>query len=327
MSIVCVGSVALDSVKTPSGERGEALGGAATYFSAAASIFTHVDIVAVVGEDFPQQHVDFLASKGVGLEGLERRPGRTFRWSGEYGYDLNEARTLKTELNVFEAFHPRVPASLRKSEWLFLGNIDPRLQLDVLNQIEKPKLVAADTMNYWITGSLESLKQLLARIDLLFVNDSEARQLSGESNIVRAAHAIQAMGPRIVCIKRGEYGAMLFLPRGTEGREEEQIFALPSMPLTEVQDPTGAGDSFAGGFLGSLAAGGKIDAQSLRRSVVLGTVLASFTVERFGLERLGSLMRAEVEERFQIFSRLTWQGSVEPLDGARIDKGTVSGHA
>jgi len=310
MSIVCVGSVALDSVKTPSGERGEALGGAATYFSAAASLFTHVDIVAVVGEDFPRQHVDFLASKGIGLEGLERRPGRTFRWTGEYGFDLNEAKTLKTELNVFESFHPKVPAALRKSEWLFLGNIDPRLQLDVLSQIEKPKLVAADTMNYWIAGSLEPLKKLLARIDLLFVNDSEARQLSGETNIVKAALAIQAMGPRIVCIKRGEYGAMLFLPREGQGRDGEQIFALPSMPLAEVRDPTGAGDSFAGGFLGSLAAGGRTDAQALRRSAVLGTVLASFTVEQFGLERLGSLTTAEVEERFQIFSRLTWHGHV-----------------
>ncbi len=318
MSIVCVGSVALDSVKTPSGARGEALGGAATYFSAAASLFTHVDIVAVVGEDFPRQHVDFLASKGIGLEGLERRPGRTFRWTGEYGFDLNEARTLKTELNVFESFHPKVPATLRKSEWLFLGNIDPRLQLDVLNQIEKPRLVAADTMNYWIAGSAEPLKKLLARIDLLFVNDSEARQLSGESNIVKAARVIQGLGPRIVCIKRGEYGAMLFLPPESRSQGQgpghshdgEQIFSLPSMPLAEVQDPTGAGDSFAGGFLGSLAAGGKVDAQSLRRSAVLGTVLASFTVERFGLERLGSLTTAEVEERFQIFSRLTWQGPV-----------------
>ncbi len=236
MAIVCVGSVELDSVKTPSGEREEALGGAATYFSAAASLFTHVDVVAVVGEDFPQQHVDFLTSKGIGLEGLERRPGRTFRWTGEYGYDLNEAKTLKTELNVFESFHPKVPEPLRKSEWLFLGNIDPRLQLDVLNQIEKPRLVAADTMNYWITGSLEPLKKLLARIDLLFVNDSEARQLSGQTNIVKAALAIQALGPRIVCIKRGEYGAMLFLPREA-GRMASRSSRFLRCPLPRSRTP------------------------------------------------------------------------------------------
>jgi len=320
-----VGSVALDSVKTPSGVRQEALGGAATYFATAASIFSHVDIVAVVGEDFPKQHLAFLTSKGIGLEGLEQRAGRTFRWTGEYGFDLNEAKTLKTELNVFEAFHPKLPAALRKSEWLFLGNIDPRLQLDVLDQIEKPRLVAADTMNYWITGHLEPLKKVLARIDLLFVNDSEARQLSGESNIVKAAQVIQGLGPRIVCIKRGEYGALLFLPP-EPGKAGEQVFALPSMPLAEVQDPTGAGDSFAGGFLGSLAAGGRIDAAALRRSAVLGTVLASFTVERFGLERLGSLTRAEVEERFQLFSRLTWQGALVPAAEPAPKKELAAGH-
>jgi len=327
MSIVCVGSVALDSVKTPSGERKEVLGGAATYFATAASIFTHVDIVAVVGEDFPKQHVDFLASKGVGLEGLERRPGRTFRWTGEYGFDLNEARTLETQLNVFESFRPTIPAGLRATEWLFLGNIDPRLQLEVLDQVEKPKLVAADTMNYWIAGSREPLEKLLARIDLLFVNDSEARQLSGQSNIVRAARAIQAMGPRVVCIKRGEYGALLFLPHGPSIRDGEHVLALPSVPLAEVQDPTRAGDSFAGGFLGSLAAGGKIEAHALRRAAVFGTVLASFTVERFGLERLGALTRAEVEDRFRIFSRLTWQGSLDLAGGGGLDKPGASGHA
>ncbi len=308
MAIVCVGSVALDSLKTPSGERTEILGGAASYFSLAASQFTHVDIVAVVGEDFPQAHVDTLAKRGVGLAGLERRPGRTFRWTGEYGFDLNEAKTLKTELNVFESFSPKVPAELRKAEWVFLGNIDPKLQLDVLGQIEKPKLVAMDTMNYWITGHLEALKKVLARIDLLFVNDSEARQLAGESNIVRAARKIQALGPRIVCIKRGEYGAMVFQPAGATG---EDIFAIPAIPLHDVQDPTGAGDSFAGGFMGGLAAIGSVDSLSLRRAAVSGTVLASFTVERFGTDRLVSLTKTEVDARFRDFGKLTWHGVVE----------------
>lgn len=323
MSIVCVGSVALDSLKTPSGERTEILGGAASYFSTAASLFTHVDVVAVVGEDFPKAHVDFLASKGVGLAGLERRAGRTFRWSGEYGVDLNEARTLKTELNVFEAFSPKIPSALRKSEWLFLGNIDPKLQLDVLGQIDEPRLIAADTMNYWITGHLDALKKVLAKIDLLFVNDTEARQLAGQTNIVKAARAIQALGPKIVCVKRGEYGAMLFLPTG----KGEDIFAIPAMPLTDVEDPTGAGDSFAGGFMGSLAAaqhpGSSVDPVALRRSAVYGTVLASFAVERFGLDRLASLTKPEVEARFQQFGKLTWHAEV----GRPLDKGPAAGHA
>ena len=343
MSIVCVGSVALDSVSTPSGKREEALGGAATYFSAAASLFTHVDVVAVVGEDFPEKHLAFLKEKGVGLSGLERRAGRTFRWTGEYGYDLNEAKTLKTELNVFETFRPEVPAPLRKSEWLFLGNIDPKLQLDVLNQIEKPRLIAADTMNYWINDHLESLKKVLARIDLLFINDAEARQLVKTSNIVKAARAIQAMGPKIVCIKRGEYGAMLFLPvagslggslaGGAPGHgkpdDAADIFAIPAMPLTDVQDPTGAGDSFAGGFFGSLVqhvAAGEISPAALRRAAVYGTVLASFAVERFGLERVATLTRPEIEQRFLAFGNLTWQSAVAASTGT-VDKAVAGEHA
>jgi sugar/nucleoside kinase (ribokinase family) len=320
MSIVCVGSVALDSLKTPSGERTEILGGAASYFSMAASQFTHVDVVAVVGEDFPKEHIATLSKRGVGLAGLEHKPGRTFRWKGEYGFDLNEAKTLATELNVFESFSPKVPEDLRKSEWVFLGNIDPKLQLDVLNQIAKPKLVAMDTMNYWITGQLEALKKVLERIDLLFVNDGEARQLAGESNIVRAAAKIRQMGPKIVCIKRGEYGAMVFQ---AGARDSEDIFAIPAMPLTDVQDPTGAGDSFAGGFMGSLAAHGSVGTAALRQSAVYGTVLASFAVERFGLDRLVSLTKLEVEARFEAFGKLTWHGSA----AGGLSPGTREEHA
>lgn len=305
MSVLCVGSVALDSVRTPSGEREEALGGSATFFSAAASFFTHVDVVAVVGEDFPAEHVRFLEGRGVGLEGLERRKGRTFRWKGRYEWDLNEAKTLATELNVFESFAPRIPERLRAAEWVFLGNIDPTLQLSVLDQVEKPRLVAADTMNFWIQGKPAELRKALARVDLLFINDSEARQLAGESNIVRAVKAIRALGPKLVCVKRGEYGALLFLREVGDGAE---FFAMPALPIEEVRDPTGAGDSFAGGFLGSLAAGGTLDAAALRKATVMGSVMASLAVEDFSLDRFRGLTSRDIDLRFQEFSALMGTG-------------------
>ncbi len=303
MSILCVGSVALDSVRTPSGEREEALGGSATFFSTAASFLAKVDLVAVVGEDFPEEHVRFLGSRGVGLSGLERRPGRTFRWRGRYDWDLNEAKTLATELNVFESFHPKVPEPLRRPEILFLGNIEPELQAAVLEQVDRPKLVAADTMNFWITGRREALLRTLAKVDLLFVNDSEARQLAGESSIVKAVQAIQRMGPRIVCVKRGEYGALLFQP---PAEEEDGVFAIPALPMEEVRDPTGAGDSFAGGFLGALAAGGRQGPAELRHAAVMGSVLASLAVEDFSLDRFRTLQPQEIEARRRRFERLTW---------------------
>jgi sugar/nucleoside kinase (ribokinase family) len=304
MSILCVGSVALDSVRTPSGERTEALGGSATFFSTAASFFAHVDVVAVVGEDFPPEHLRFLESRGVGLAGLERRPGRTFRWKGQYGWDLNEAQTLATELNVFERFAPRVPEALAAADWVFLGNIDPDLQSSVLDQVKKPKLVAADTMNFWITGKPDALRKALARVDLLFINDSEARQLAGETNVVRAVKAIRKMGPRLVCVKRGEYGALLFL-RDLHGEGEgAEFFAAPALPLEEVRDPTGAGDSFAGGFMGSLAADGKVDADSLRRATVMGSVMASLAVEDFSLDRFRGLTSADIQKRYGQFAAL-----------------------
>ncbi len=311
MSILCVGSVALDSLRTPSGQRDDALGGSATYFSVAASYFTHVDLVAVVGKDFPKGHVDFLAARGIGLDGLEHRDGRTFRWKGEYDWNLNEAHTLSTELNVFESFNPKIPEALTKPDWLFLGNIDPNLQLSVLDQVQRPKLVAMDTMNYWISGKPEELERVLSRIDLLFINDGEARQLAGETNVVRAAAAIQRMGPATVCIKRGEYGALLFLPSaGKDGRTHETLFAVPAMPLEEVRDPTGAGDAFAGGFMGSLARAGEVSQSALRAATVSGTVFASFTVEDFGLERLRTLQKPEVDERLEHFRQLTFTGVV-----------------
>jgi sugar/nucleoside kinase (ribokinase family) len=312
VSILCVGSVALDSVKTPSGERDEALGGSATFFATAASFFTPVEVVAVVGEDFPKEHLQFLEKRGVGLSGLQRRPGRTFRWKGEYDWDLNEAHTLATELNVFEHFAPKIPEPLRESEWVFLGNIHPAIQISVLDQVRKPRWVAADTMNYWIQGQPDALRSVLARIDLLFVNDAEARQLADQTNIVKAARAIQALGPKVVCIKRGEYGALLFLPRN--GELSGEVFALPALPLEEVLDPTGAGDSFAGGFMGSLAEGEVLSPEALRRATVLGSTMASFAVEDFSLDRFRSLAKSDIQERCRAFDRLTWSGTL--ADGA-----------
>lgn len=297
MSLLCVGSVALDSVETPYGKKDEVLGGSATFFSTSASFFTPVGIVAVVGEDFPQEHLDFLNKRGVDLSGVTREAGRTFRWKGKYSYQLNEAQTLDTQLNVFQSFSPKLPEALRHAEYVFLGNIHPELQAQVVDQVHAPKLIAADTMNFWITGSLPQLKKTLSRVDLLFVNDGEARQLAGEHNIVKAAQAILAMGPKRVVIKRGEYGALLF--------DHEHVFACPAMPLHDVFDPTGAGDTFAGGFMGHVANAKRLDHATLRQAMVLGSVMASFNVERFSLERLRELTKPEILARFAEFQRLT----------------------
>jgi sugar/nucleoside kinase (ribokinase family) len=297
MSLLVVGSVALDSVETPFGVKEDVLGGSATYFSTSASFFTPTKVVAVVGEDFPEPHLRFLRERGVDLEGLTRQPGRTFRWKGRYGWQLNEAETLDTQLNVFQSFSPQLPESYRDSRFVFLGNIHPELQSQVLDQVRQPHLVAADTMNFWITGSRPALLKTLQRVDLLFVNDAEARQLAGEHNIVRAARSILSMGPRRVVIKRGEYGALLF--------DQEHIFACPALPLAEVFDPTGAGDTFAGGFMGTLAHAQRLDARTLRRAMVMGSVMASFTVEKFSLERLRDLSRSDIHARFSEFKRLT----------------------
>jgi sugar/nucleoside kinase (ribokinase family) len=297
MSLLVVGSVALDSVETPFGHKEDVLGGSATFFSTSASFFTGVNLVAVVGEDFPEAHVDFLRKRNIGLDGLTREPGRTFRWKGKYTYQLNEAQTLDTQLNVFQHFSPKLPESYRSAEYVFLGNIHPELQGQVLDQVRGPKLVAADTMNFWIQGSLPALKKTLARVNLLFINDAEARQLSGEHNIVKAARAILAMGPSRVVIKRGEYGALLF--------DGEHIFACPAFPLQDVFDPTGAGDTFAGGFMGHVTTRKNLDNGTLRQAMVMGSVMASFTVEKFSLERLREVSRADIDARFRQFKALT----------------------
>ncbi len=297
MSVLVVGSVALDSVETPFGAREEILGGSATYFSMSASHFAPVRVVAVVGEDFPEPHVALLQGRGVDLSGLVRQPGKTFRWKGRYGHTLGEAQTLDTQLNVFEKFDPKLPAGFQSTPFVFLGNIDPVLQQKVLDQVAKPMLVAADTMNFWIRGKLDEVKRTLSRVDLLFVNDAEARELAGEHNVVRAARKIQAMGPRLVAVKRGEYGAILF--------DGERAFAAPAFPLAEVHDPTGAGDSFAGGFMGYLTSVGEVSERSLRRALVMGSVMASFAVEGFSLDRLKTVTEPEIHQRFQAFRRLT----------------------
>ncbi len=296
MSLLVVGSVALDSVETPFGAREDVLGGSATYFSASASLLTQVAVVGVVGDDFPLGQLDFLKQRGVALEGLEKVAGKTFRWKGKYGYDLNVAQTLDTQLNVFEHFQPRLDARARACDRIFLGNIDPELQLRVLDQVSRPKLVCADTMNYWITSKRAALLKLLPRVDVLMVNDGEARQLAGESNVMRAAAVILKLGARAVVVKRGEYGALLVSPG--------ESFYAPAYPLAEVVDPTGAGDTFAGGFLGLLDRLDDGSARSLRQAVVMGCTIASFTVEAFSLDRLRSLSLAEVRERFGAFKTL-----------------------
>jgi sugar/nucleoside kinase (ribokinase family) len=296
MSILVVGSVAYDSIETPFGRSEETLGGSAVYFSLAASLFSDVRLVGVVGEDFDERHVDLLRQRGVDVSGLERSRGRTFRWAGRYGYDLNTRETLATHLNVFEHFRPEIPAAFRDSDVLFLGNIDPGLQLDVLEQVPEARLVAADTMNFWIEGRRADVERLLTRVDALVINDEEARQLSGSASLWRAAGEICALGPSHVVIKKGEHGALLFGPDG--------IFSVPGLPLEEIADPTGAGDAFAGGFVGYLATRESPDDGDFRRAVVYGCVLGSFCVGAFGVERLTKLARAEVEDRFLAFQRL-----------------------
>jgi len=294
--LLVVGSVALDSVKTPFGEAEEVLGGSATYFSYAASFFSPVQLVAVVGEDFPQAHLDLLKRRQVDLTGLQVAKGRTFRWAGEYGYDLNEAKTLDTQLNVFADFRPDLPDSYRQPSFLFLANIDPDLQWEILHQVERPRLVAMDTMNFWINGKRQAVERILSEADALIINDGEARQLTQEPNLVKAAEAVLAFGLQLVVIKRGEYGAVLFA--------HGNFFFAPAFPLAAVLDPTGAGDSFAGGFMGALAREGGMDEAGLRRAVVYGSVMASFAVEDFSLRRLTRLRPEEIEERFRAFQEM-----------------------
>jgi sugar/nucleoside kinase (ribokinase family) len=297
MSILVVGSVALDSVKTPFGEREEALGGSAVFFSVAASLFSEVRVVAVVGEDFPSEHIAFLEGRGVDLQGLQRRPGKTFRWKGYYDYDLNEAHTLETQLNVFENFDPKIPQVYRDSDYVFLANIDPELQLRVLEQVKDPRLVLCDTMNYWIENKREELLRTIEQVDIMLLNDSEAREITQEPNLILAARQIQKLGPSRVIIKKGEHGVLMF------GKDE--FFSLPAYPLEFVFDPTGAGDTFGGGFLGSLSRFQEASEADFRRSIVYGSVIASFNVEDFSCDRLRNLTFEDIDKRYYEFLNIT----------------------
>lgn len=295
-SLLVVGSVALDSVETSLGRRDEILGGAASYSCYAASFFTATRLVGVVGTDFPTMHEDFLRKQGIDLAGLERVPGRTFRWAGRYAADFNTRTTLDTQLNVFESFKPKLPAAWTDTPFVFLANIDPVLQLGVLSQVRKPRFSACDTMNFWIGGKRDDLLRVLERVDMLLLNDEEARQLSGQSSLPAAAKAISALGPKAVVIKRGDAGALLF--------QGNDVFAAPAFPLDNVVDPTGAGDSFAGGFMGYLARTGDTSPAGVRSALVAGTVLASFCVEDFSLDRFRGLTPVDIRARIGAFADL-----------------------
>ena len=297
MSILVVGSVALDTVTTPFGTVKDALGGSGVYFSIAASYFTPVSLVAVVGEDFPDRHVELLKRHHVDMSGLSRASGKTFRWTGEYTYDLNTAHTLDTQLNVFASFKPTLPVSYRESKYVFLANIDPVLQREVLRQVKDPKLVAADTMNFWIESKRAELKKTLKYVHILVVNEAEARELAKEKNLIKAARVISSWGPNTVVIKRGEYGALCV--------NRTRVFAAPAFPLEEIMDPTGAGDSFAGGFMGYMAWCGSSRDSDLRHAIIFGSVMASFNVEGFSVDRLAHVSRKTINARFEQFRKLT----------------------
>lgn len=289
--ILVVGSVAFDDIETPAGRRPECVGGSANYFSASASLFAPIQLVAVVGDDFPQPHLDLLAQRGQGVDlaGLEQVEGRTFRWRGRYGENFGDAETLETQLNVFEHFQPKIPPAFRAAPWVFLGNIHPDLQGAVLDQIETPRLVGLDTMNFWINSERAALKAVLARIDLLIINATEAKLLTDADNVFDAADAIRAMGPSMVVIKKGAHGAVLFHPEG--------MFAAPAVPLRTLVDPTGAGDTFAAGMMGYIARAGTTDFATLKRGVINGIVMASFAVQGFSLDRVLALTEDEIAER------------------------------
>lgn len=297
MALLVVGSVAFDSIETPYGKAEDIQGGSATYFSVTASYFAPVNVVAVVGEDFGDTQMKVFRGRHIDTQGLEKAHGKTFRWRGEYQNDMNEAHTLETQLNVFQSFAPKIPPAYLDSEFVFLGNIDPALQLHVRKQLPKARLVACDTMNYWIQGKSEELKKTLTNVDTLVINEGEAKMLSGTENLRRAASIIRGLGPRTLVVKRGEHGACLF--------QDHSIFFAPAFPLEQVHDPTGAGDTFAGGFMGYLAQKGDLSEANLRRALVYGSVMASFAVEEFGLARLLRVKPEEIEERFKEFKAMT----------------------
>jgi sugar/nucleoside kinase (ribokinase family) len=304
MSIVVVGSVAFDSITSPSGSVENVLGGAATYFALAASYFTKVRVVGVVGEDFTAKEESVFAKNGVDTRGIEHAKGKTFRWGGTYSGNLNEAKTDFTDLNVFESFNPGLPTAYEDTEFLFLANIQPTLQANVRRQMNGVRLTGCDTMNYWIKGTPKELAETLKLVDILLINDTETKMLAGESNLPRAAHKVLAMGPQALVIKHGEYGATIFFREGAFGIGHHP-FRAPALPIEEVKDPTGAGDSFAGGFMGYIASQEELNREVLKRALFYGGVMGSFAVERFGTERLQSLTREEIEARFQVFRELT----------------------
>ena len=297
MSILVVGSVAIDAVKTPFGKRDEALGGSATFFSMAASFFNKVNIVATVGEDFPEKYLNLFKARNIGTGGLHVARGKTFRWKGWYDYDLNNAHTVYTHLNVFKDFKPVIPHDLRNTKFVFLANIDPELQYSVLKQIKAPRLVACDSMNYWIEHKKREFERLLDKVDILLLNDAEARQLTGESNLVNASRLIVSMGPRAVIIKKGEHGVIYF--------SRKSHFIAPAYLLESIYDPTGAGDTFAGGLMGYLSKAPKIDEANIRTAIIYGSILASFAVEDFSVNRLLEISMSDINSRYRHFRRIT----------------------
>jgi sugar/nucleoside kinase (ribokinase family) len=305
MAITVVGSVAYDSIETPAGRRERCLGGAATYFSLSASFFTDVRVIAVVGEDFGPEQQSVFEKRKIDTRGIERAAGKSFFWEGSYLENLNEAKTHKTDLNVFAAFEPKIPDAYRDSAFLFLANIDPVLQRRVREAMPGVKLVAGDTMNYWIKDHRPALLEVLKGLDILLINDTEARMLAGNNNLLQAARAVMSLGPDSLIVKHGEYGATLFhkAPKNTAGAEK--TFRAPALPLEEVVDPTGAGDSFAGGFFGYLASQSEVTPAAYRNAMFYGSVMGSFAVERFGTERLQALSRDEIDARFRLFRELT----------------------
>jgi sugar/nucleoside kinase (ribokinase family) len=304
LSLLVVGSVAFDSIKTPYGNAPRVLGGAATYFAIAASYFTDVRIVAVVGEDFTEKEEKVLRARKIDTSGIVRESGKSFFWAGEYGENVNEAKTLDTQLGVFAAFNPQVPESFRDSKYVFLANIDPVLQVNVRKQIGGAKFVAGDTMNYWINGARQQLGEMLKVVDALLINDNEAKMMAHDQSLPRAAQAILKMGPKALVIKHGEYGATVFFQDGAFGIGRHP-FRAPTLPIEQVTDPTGAGDSFAGGFMGYIASQGELTREVFKRAMFYGGVMGSFAVEAFGTERLQTLTREEIEERYKIFRELT----------------------
>ncbi|MFH0839447.1 MAG: PfkB family carbohydrate kinase [Candidatus Omnitrophota bacterium] len=297
MSILVVGSVALDSIETPFGKVDKVLGGSATYFSVSASFFTRVNLVAVVGTDFPRKYVSLLRKQKVGLKGLRVADGKTFSWKGRYGYDFNNAETVYTHLNVFQRFSPKIPREYKKNELLFLANIDPELQLSVMKQMDRPRLTACDTMNYWLQSKRRSVLEVAKKVDIFLLNESEARQFSQESNLLKAGRSILSLGPKRVVIKKGEHGVLLF--------SRDSVFSAPAYLLETINDPTGAGDTFAGGFMGYLGKKKRIADNDMKKAVIYGTVMASYTVEDFSLRRLSRLKPKDIKGRYKDYRRLT----------------------